>query len=178
MDIRNLGWIVTLTAFSTLSCGDAVPPRAEGAASLALHTSATTTGSCPSHTLSLMSGLTPPSSTGMGDLLIDGKNDASVSCKVQKDDSYVISGELKHGTQSLSVSGTIASDGTGTFSLSFWDSVLFESLSDTTCQLTQSYTLDSGSIWASIRCTQLASRSNNSIECAAEATLVFKSCDE
>jgi hypothetical protein len=183
MDIRNLGWLAALAAFSTLSCGDAVSPPAEGAVAISLsNSSSSTTGACSSHTLTWKGGDVSPSTSAQGDLYVDGHNGASVSCKVKGTGTYEISGDIKYGDASFRISGTVDSASkTGTATVSLWDNTLYESISDSTCtiQLSNgSYTVESGAIWAGVKCPKLATASNPNILCAGNATIVFKSCAE
>lgn len=121
MDIRNLGWLVTLAAFSTSSCGDAVAPPPEGAVTISVATSSATNGSCsPPFTMNLVAGTVPPSPTATGELLVDGRDGATVSCKVKGNGSYDISARIAYRSSWINISGKLNEDGTGTASVSLW----------------------------------------------------------
>ena len=183
MDNRINGWLLAFSAFSALSCGDAVPPPGEAAVAISIASSpAGTFGtSCKAHSLVWASNDVGPNVTSPGELLVDGRNGAGVTCSVAGGGSYRISGSVDYGGARFSVIGSVNTDGTGTASVDFYDPVLYNGLTDPSCTVTASggsYKVESGAIWANVKCLNLRSSGDAYTWCSGDATVVLKSCSE
>lgn len=191
MDIRNNGWVATILALSALSCGDALPPPAEGAVAISLRPSSSPTPgySCESFSLSWTSNGISPTISSPGGLLVDRQGGADVSCRASGKGTYNVSGTVGGGRSGeFSFSGTVnevaGTDGTnGTVSVSFYDIDHVRSLQGIDCTVSlgtdaDSLTVESGALWATIACGKLTSPDDRGLWCAANAIVVFKSCDE
>jgi hypothetical protein len=182
MGIGNLGWCSAVAAFAALSCGEAVPPPAEGAVTISLFPSRTapTSYSCPSHSITWAVGGLGPNSASTGDLLVNGHDGATVSCTVSGDGEFDVKGSVRQNGASFSFSGKAKADGTGTVRVEFWDQANSTNQSDDACTIqfdTGSYEIAPGAVWAGITCSHLVSEYPYQW-CAANATVVFKSCGE
>ncbi|MGC4063359.1 MAG: hypothetical protein QM784_01635 [Polyangiaceae bacterium] len=182
MKLRNLGWCSAIAAFVALSCGDAVPPPAEGAATIALFPSKTapTTYTCETHSITWAGNGLGPNSASTGELLVNGHDGATVSCKVSGDSSYDVKGSIRQNGATFSFSGKVDSNGTGTVRVDFRDQANSTNQTDEACSIqleSGNYEVTSGAIWAGITCSHLVSDFRYRW-CAANATVVFKSCSE
>jgi hypothetical protein len=117
-------------------------------------------------------------------LLVNGKDGASVTCRVSGKDEFEVTGRINYKSSWFTINGTLNSaDGTGTASVSLWyQNGPGETISDPACTLrlgTGGYKVESGAVWASVSCSALRSPpSNPNVWCAGTATFVLKSCDE
>lgn len=173
-----------LTALALVSCGDPVPPPAEGTVTIDIGTPpAPDAGwncvNIPVHTTLI--GKAAPDTTSQGDTAIDGKDGAEVECSVKGEGTFSFSGKLKQGTSTFTVTGTAAPDGTGTGTVSVYDvQTTFPIASSDTAQpcTFTTHQVESGAIWASFACTKMVNRDYIGTWCGARGTFVLKSCSD
>lgn len=186
MDNRNLCLLTTCLAFSAMSCGDAVPPPGEGA--VVISTSASSAapigqgfGCDASTALVWANNDVAPSTVSAGELLVDGRDGAGVSCTVSGGGPYTVRAEVSNGGSRFALNGTVNADGKGTAYVEFWDPKRYATVSDPSCTIetgTGNLTIASGSIWATVNCSNLKVTGDAYFWCAARAVVVFKSCGE
>jgi hypothetical protein len=124
-----------------------------------------------------------PSATETGRLLIDGHDDASVSCSVSGSKSYKISGNIDYQGARFSVTASLGSDGKGKATLNVWDDLIHTTIADENCTIelsSKKQTVQSGAVWANVSCSHLVTPLGDDryLWCAANATIVFKSCED
>jgi hypothetical protein len=172
-----------LTALALVSCGDPVPPPAEGTASISIGTpTAPDAGwnctSIPIHTTVI--GKAAPDTASQGETSIDGKDGADIECSVTGEGTYSFSGKLKQGTSIFTVSGQASAGGTSTGSASLYDlQTTFPIASDPAqpCTFT-THQVEAGAIWASFTCPKVVNPNQIGLWCGARGTFVFKSCSD
>jgi hypothetical protein len=179
MNTRILVWLSIPAALSLLSCGDADPPPAEGAAAITVKNSgnATTGYGCgASHPLVL--GVAAPTPGDKGATWVNGQGGHSVSCAVSGSGTYTVSGEISGGNLNFRISGTATQGGTSTATVALFDPVLALGMSDSACTINVqgSYAVEKGAIWAAVSCNHLTSSDDNHLWCAADAVFVLKNC--
>jgi hypothetical protein len=183
MNSRRFGLLAIAAALSVLSCGDAVPPPAEGTMSITVqNSSAASNGyACgASHTITF--GDAPPDASSRGTTWIGGQNGHNVTCTVKGNGTYSL--EASISTSSAKSNFTINASalsvgGTNTATVSMYDSVLSYNLYDDACtiDLSGDYTIQKGAIWAAVRCNHIQSHDDNHLWCGLVGFIVFKSCN-
>jgi hypothetical protein len=182
MDTRSLGWLTIPVALTLLSCGDAVPPPAEGAASITIQNSTATVGSgygCKaSHTV--LWGDLAPGPSSEGSVWVDGQSGHSVSCSVSGSGTYNFSGTIYGGSNRFTISGTAQAGATTNGArVQVYDTTMGGvSVSDSNCTVTLDgqYKVEKGAIYAALSCTNLRSGEDMYLVCGATGTFIFKSC--
>jgi hypothetical protein len=179
MSTRILVWLSIPAALSLLSCGDADPPPAEGAAAITVKNSgsATTGFACgASHTLVL--GTVAPTPAEPGAAWVDGQGGNSVSCTVRGSGTYTFSGEIRGGNLTFRISGTATQGATSTATVGLFDPVLTTAMSDSACTVNVlgNYSVEKGSIWAGVSCSHLVSSEDRYLWCAVDAVFILKNC--
>ncbi len=176
----------------TMGCDDPVPPSAQGAVKYSIADSKNKTCSFK------------VSSTGVGVVdatshtpVIDGENDALVSCRVtQSGNTYSVTATIKQNGDSFSVSGDITPGQASTLTVQVYPSVsknIYSSDPNTPCTASVDPTNSSlgvgpGRIWASFSCPLLLQQGSMDAPSCAIAQqnsttspggyFVFENCDQ
>jgi hypothetical protein len=161
-----------------------VPPPAQGGLNISVGPPFAG-GSCPSTgfnaTIALRDG-PDHRQNDPGDRMIDGDDDATVSCRVAGSNEFGVSGNLERLGSSFSLTGgTIAGGGTGTASASMLLPDLANALTSAEpCSLsvaTRPLEVAAGRIWAIIECPNLSVENDpGGAACAARGEFVFENC--
>lgn len=180
MDTRKLVWLSIPAALLSLSCGDADPPPAEGAVTVSIKNSGSSTSgyACgPSHTLTL-AGL-PPTASDTGASWVDGQEGHTVSCSVSGSGTFTFNGDISGNAANFRVSGSATQGASSAGSVALFDPNLQIAMSDSNCtvRVDGSYKVENGSIFAAVSCSNLMNPNDDKyLWCAADAIFAFRNC--
>jgi hypothetical protein len=179
MNTRNLVGLSIAAALSLLSCGDAVPPPAEGAAGLNVKNSgdATVGNGCSSPHLIVL-GAAAPTPGDPGATWTDGHDGHRITCSVTGNGTFTVNGTITGPGENFRVDGKATAGETGPASVAFFDPMQTTALSDKNCtmRVDGSYTVEKGAVWAAVSCSHMVSDDDPHIWCALDASFVFKNC--
>lgn len=181
MNSRPLAWLTIPAALLSVSCGDAVPPPGEGAVAITVQNSASaTSGYACGSSHPLLWGKEAPNPSSPGKTWVDGQDGKSVSCKVKGSGTYEFNGKISGNDSSFSISGTAQAGTTTSASVFFFDSNLALGLGDAACSITVTgdYRVEKGAISAGVSCNHLVANDDMYLWCAANGTIIFKSCED
>jgi hypothetical protein len=195
-------WCVTaVVALGALGCSDPVPPPAQGAfwANVKSVSPPPAGKSCPSGASltfdvpAVDPSNIPPKPTQLDAdnyqvKIIDGEDQAEVSCKVKGKSTFTVEGTIKLGNKSLAISsGTLGADKKGTARVTLRDSGnpgFSGALSAPTANCTidaaaapgNNFQVKAGSIWGHFDCASVEQTPSD--YCKADGFFVFENCDQ
>jgi len=193
-------WCVTaVVALGALGCSDPVPPPAQGAfwANVSSVSPTPAGKMCPSGaSLTFDVPAVDPNSNPPQTLdqdtylrkLIDGEDQAEVSCSVKGKTSFTVEGTIKLGTKSLAISnGTLADTKKGTARITLRDAAnpgFSGALSSPSANCTidaaaaagNNFQVKAGSIWGRFSCPSVEQAPSD--YCKAEGFFVLENCDQ
>lgn len=187
--------VTALTALALSGCGDTIPPDSQGAVSYQISRPPPPEKSCgQSH-----SGNAPDlgkgqniTSTGVGEVAVDGQNGARIRCQVKPEgSSFSVAADLLLGDISFSLTTTVSPEDTeaeGTVRLQ--DNLTASPLSQPAyvdpptqpCKIDvrsgRNYGVGPGWIWGHFVCDRILDERSPGGHCSAEGTFLFDNCDE
>jgi hypothetical protein len=195
-------WCVTaVVAFGALGCSDPVPPPAQGAflANVRSVSPPQAGKSCPSGASltfdvpAVDPAAIPPKPTRLDAdnyqvKIIDGEDQAEVSCSVKGGGSFTFEGSIKLGARALAISnGTIGADKKGTASIALrasgtpgFSGTLSAPSANCVIDAAQApgtrFEVAPGRIWAHFQCPSVEQPPSDS--CQADGYFVLENCDQ
>lgn len=184
---------ITMSALASSGCSDTVPPSAQGAVSYRIWKA---TG----QTCSWGHSMNAPNlgrgqnvtSTGVGEVAVDGQGGAKVKCQVKPSgDSFMVTGELELGNIAFSIDATVApgqTDAEAKVRLQdnitvspYAQPVLLLDPPPAPCKVdvkAGKYGVDAGWVWGHFSCNAVVDERSPDAVCSAEGTFIFENCDE
>jgi hypothetical protein len=183
MTLRSIGLsAVALLAYGTIGCTDSPSPAAKGGSHFA-----TTSGGC-----NVVSGFPipaegqPTSRTSLGSRVEDGKDGASVDCRVvSSGEGFSFDGHVQSGSRAFTVIANVGPAETGGFvgTGTVWhtdpNSPALSSDSDA-CEVTvlPNQDIASGRVWGNFVCPAVSANNQPDVSCRAEGSFVFENCEQ
>ena len=199
MNVSSRWCVTAVVALGALGCSDPVPPPAQGAfwanvkssspapAGKSCSAGASLTFDVPTVDPTSHSERTLDADTYL-EKLVDGEDQAEVSCAIKGKSSFTVEGTIQHGNKSFSISsGTLGADKKGTARITLRDAGTpgFSgalSSPSATCTLDaaaaagNNFQIKAGSIWAHFDCTSVEQAPSD--YCKADGYFVLENCDQ
>lgn len=177
----NLPWqglALGVMVMSMASCTDSPGAAPRGASAVQ-----PSSGGCGIGPYVIPVGGTITTGTTLGDRAEDGAAGADVACTVRHTSSgYSIRGELKQGSSSFFLTGTVTAntDGShsGTGSVNFYDPNSL-AVSSSTCTIligAPPQVIDDGKVWGQVSCTDSRQGTSPGFSCNFSAYFVLENC--
>ena len=169
-------------ALAALSCSDPVPPAYKAG----LTVNITGSGACPTSPVTRTIGEPGPDSMGVagkGGPIFDGEKGVKANCTVAGGPQFNVATSISGGGMSFNMNGSVSSAGTGTATISLYNSDLAGQFSSaaggctvTPIQTGQGFQVKPGAMWAAFNCPMIVGQLATEI-CRLQGEVVIENCD-
>jgi hypothetical protein len=173
-------------ALAALSCSDPVPPAYKAGLRVNVTSIGGGTLRCPTSAATQQIGEPGPDwmvTGSKGGLIFDGEKGVKTSCTVAGGPQFNVATSIAGGGMSFNLSGSVSSAGTGTATISLYNSDLAGQFSSppggctvTAVQTAQGHQIKAGAMWATFNCPTITGQIATD-GCRLQGEVVIENCD-